>query len=84
VTAFLLINVEQGEAFNVVRNHLKNFKARGVKEAYVVTGTHDVIAKVEAESNDELLKLVVDIQKAQSPQLIRQTQTAVAVDSIWS
>jgi DNA-binding Lrp family transcriptional regulator len=53
--AFVLINSEAGTEKKVV-NELK--KIQEVKEVYVVYGTYDIIAKVEAETMDKLKDIV--------------------------
>jgi len=53
--AFVLINSEAGTEKQVL-NELKNIEE--VKEAYVVYGTYDVIAKVEADTMDKLKDII--------------------------
>jgi len=53
--AFVLINTEIGSEEEVI-NELK--KIQNVKEAYVVYGVYDIVAKVEAESMDKLKEIV--------------------------
>jgi DNA-binding Lrp family transcriptional regulator len=53
--AFVLINSEAGTEKEVLKE-LKSIKE--VKEAYVVYGTYDVIAKVEAETMDKLKDII--------------------------
>ena len=53
--AFVLINTEMG-AENEVLNTLK--KISDVKEAYVVYGVYDIVAKVEAETMDRLRDVI--------------------------
>jgi DNA-binding Lrp family transcriptional regulator len=54
-TAFILVNAEMG-AEDEVYSALK--KVAGVKESYILYGVYDIIAKIEAESMDELKKIV--------------------------
>lgn len=54
-TAFVLINTEIGSEEEIL-NELK--KIPNVKEAYVVYGVYDVVAKVEAESMDKLKEVI--------------------------
>lgn len=54
-TAFVLINTEIGSEEEILKE-LKNIS--NVKEAYVVYGVYDVIAKVEAESMDKLKEII--------------------------
>ena len=49
--AFIVINAEMGSEEEVL-DELK--KLEGVKEAYLVYGVYDIIAKVEADSMEEL------------------------------
>ena len=49
--AFVVINVEMGSEEEVL-DELK--KLEGVKEAHCVYGVYDIIAKVEADSMEEL------------------------------
>ncbi|MGQ9781429.1 MAG: Lrp/AsnC ligand binding domain-containing protein [Nitrososphaeria archaeon] len=53
--AFVLINSEAGTEKQIL-SELKAIKE--VKEAYVVYGTYDVIAKVEAETMDKLKEII--------------------------
>jgi len=53
--AYVLINTESGSE-DAVAKVLK--KIEGVEEAYVAYGVYDVIAKIQAESMDELKSLV--------------------------
>ncbi|MGD0329073.1 MAG: Lrp/AsnC ligand binding domain-containing protein [Nitrososphaeria archaeon] len=53
--AFVLINSEAGTEKEILKE-LKSIKE--VKEAYVVYGTYDVIAKVEAETMDKLKEII--------------------------
>ncbi len=53
--AFVLINSEAGTEKEVLKE-LKSMNE--VKEAYVVYGTYDVIAKVEAETMDKLKEVI--------------------------
>ena len=50
-TAFVLINSELGAEEDVLAE-LKRMKS--VKEAYMVYGVYDIVAKVESESMDKL------------------------------
>ena len=53
--AFVVINAEMGSEQEVL-DELK--KLEGVKEAYLVYGIYDIIAKVEADSMEELKEAV--------------------------
>jgi len=54
--AYLLINVATGEELNVVKEIRK---LPGVINARVVTGLHDVVCYVEAETFDELRNEII-------------------------
>jgi DNA-binding Lrp family transcriptional regulator len=54
-TAFVLINTEIGSEEEVLAE-LK--KISYIKEAYVVYGVYDIVAKVEAETMDKLKEVV--------------------------
>ncbi|MEM4407103.1 MAG: Lrp/AsnC ligand binding domain-containing protein, partial [Candidatus Caldarchaeum sp.] len=54
-SAFVLINTEIGAEEEVV-NELK--KIAYIKEAYVVYGVYDIVAKVEADSMEKLKEIV--------------------------
>jgi DNA-binding Lrp family transcriptional regulator len=56
VSAYILIQTEVGKAANVARE-IRNLD--GMVAADDVTGPYDVIARAEAESVDELGKMVV-------------------------
>ena len=56
VEAIVLVQVKVGASSAVVQ---AVGEVGGVTEAYVVTGPYDVIARVEADSLDELGQLVV-------------------------
>lgn len=53
--AFVLINTEIGSESDVLKS-LKKIDA--VKEAYMVYGVYDVVAKVTAETMDKLKEIV--------------------------
>jgi len=53
--AFVLINTEIGSE-NKVLEELK--KVKGIVEAYAVYGVYDLVAKVEANTMDELKEIV--------------------------
>ena len=54
-TAFVLINTEIG-AEEEILNELN--KVPNVKEAYVVYGLYDIVAKVEAETMNKLKEII--------------------------
>ena len=92
VTAFVMMNVEGGEAFNVVK-YLKKWAKKGagpqtgayIKGAWVVSGRNDVMAMAEADTNHELLELVTALVQGShhSPNTITSTTTMIAEDSLW-
>ncbi len=53
--AFVLINTEIGSEEEVVKQ-IKKLPA--VKEAYLVYGVYDIVAKVEADTMDKLKEIV--------------------------
>lgn len=93
VTAFVMFDISPGEAHDVVKKLKKWRKKRGdyqkgsyVKGAWVVTGDHDAIAHIEADTNEQLMQLVRDIAKGgphHSPGSILGTQTYVAANGLW-
>ncbi len=54
--AYMLINVATGEELNVVAELRK---LRGIQNARVVTGLHDVVCYVETDTIDELKDEIV-------------------------
>jgi DNA-binding Lrp family transcriptional regulator len=56
VSAYILIQTEVGKASNVVEEIRR---LTGIVDAHDVTGPYDVIVKAEAETMDELGKMVV-------------------------
>jgi DNA-binding Lrp family transcriptional regulator len=74
-TAFVLINTEIGSSIADVLKDLK--KVEGVDEAFAVYGVYDIIAKVRAESMDELKEIVT--WRIRRVDKIRTTLTMIAV-----
>lgn len=73
--AFVLINAEIGSEDDV----LKDLKGvANVKEAYVVYGVYDIVAKVEAESMDKLKEVVT--WKIRRLDKVRSTLTMIVVE----
>lgn len=73
-TAFILINSEIGSENEVLRS-IK--KINNVKEAYVVYGVYDVIAKVEAETMEKLKDIITwNIRRLEK---IRSTLTMIVI-----
>jgi DNA-binding Lrp family transcriptional regulator len=54
-SAFVLINTEIGAEEEILQELRK---ISNVKEAYVVYGVYDIIAKVEAENMDKLKEII--------------------------
>ena len=74
VQAYILIQTEVGKAAAVAREIAD---VKGVTQAEDVTGPYDVIARVEAQTVDELGKLV--IAKIQDVEGITRTLTCTVV-----
>ncbi|MCS7133784.1 MAG: Lrp/AsnC ligand binding domain-containing protein [Candidatus Caldarchaeum sp.] len=75
-SAFVLINTEIGAEEEVV-NELK--KIAYIKEAYVVYGVYDIVAKVEADSMEKLKEVVSwSIRRLEK---VRSTLTMLVVSS---
>ncbi|UCH01710.1 MAG: Lrp/AsnC ligand binding domain-containing protein [Candidatus Bathyarchaeota archaeon] len=73
-TAFILINSEIGSENEVLRS-IK--KINNVKEAYVVYGVYDVIARVEAETMEKLKDIITwNIRRLEK---IRSTLTMIVI-----
>lgn len=73
--AFVLINAEIGSEDEV----LKELRKMGnVKEAYVVYGVYDIVAKVEAETMDKLKEVVT--WKVRRLNKVRSTLTMIVVE----
>ncbi len=75
VQAYILIQAQTGTAAEVLRDL---GPIDGVIEVSVITGPHDLIAHVQAETVDDLGKLVVS--KIQSIQGIVRTLTSPVVN----
>lgn len=75
VAAYEFINCDAGKA-EIVLKALK--KIKGLKQAHVVTGLHDIIAYVEAPTVKELTKLI--ISKIQGTKGVSRTLTCIVVD----
>ncbi|MEM2897159.1 MAG: Lrp/AsnC ligand binding domain-containing protein [Candidatus Bathyarchaeia archaeon] len=73
--AFVLINSEIG-AEDEVLEELK--KVENVKEAYVVYGVYDIVAKVEAETMDKLKEVVT--WKIRRLDKVRSTLTMIVME----
>jgi len=75
-TAFVLINSEIGGEDEVL-GELK--KVKNVKEAHIVYGVYDIVAKVEAESMDKLKSVIT--WKIRRLDKVRSTLTMIVVES---
>jgi len=71
--AYLLISTETGHAESVL-GELEKIDA--VEEAYMVYGTYDIIAKVKADSMDELKDIIIDVRHLGK---VQSTQSMVVV-----
>ena len=72
--AFVLINTEMGSETEV----LESLKKMGnVKEAYLVYGVYDIVARVEAENMDQLKEIIT--WKMRRLNKVRSTLTMMAV-----
>jgi DNA-binding Lrp family transcriptional regulator len=74
-TTFVLINSDIGYEKDVVKE-LKKMKE--VREAYTVYGVYDVIAKIEADTMDELKDIVS--YKIRGLKNIRSTLTSIVME----
>jgi DNA-binding Lrp family transcriptional regulator len=73
--AFVLINAEIGSEDEVLK------ELRGmdhIKEAYVVYGVYDIVAKVESETMDKLKEIVT--WKVRRLNKVRSTLTMIVVE----
>ncbi|MEM2094055.1 MAG: Lrp/AsnC ligand binding domain-containing protein [Candidatus Bathyarchaeia archaeon] len=74
--AFVLINTEMGSETEVL-TALR--KISNVKEAHIVYGVYDIVAKVEAESMDKLKDVITwNIRRLNK---VRSTLTMMATES---
>jgi len=76
VEAFLLIRVGSSESLNFMKTIKEEIRGiKGVKEVYGVFGRHDLIAKVETKTLEDLGNLVTD--KIRGINGIQTTETLV-------
>lgn len=73
--AFVLINVESGAEEEVVKE-LK--KIEGVEEAHFSYGVYDIIAKVKADSMENLKEMVT--RKIRTLNKVRSTLTLIMME----
>lgn len=72
--AFIFINAEVGSEQEVVKELRK---IESVKEAHVIYGIYDVVAKVEAETTDKLREAIT--RKVRKVNKIRSTLTMTVI-----
>ena len=70
-TAYVMISVETGTD-EAILNDLT--KIEGVKEACLVYGIYDIVAKIEVESLDKLKEIITNVRRMD----VRTTQTLIA------
>ncbi|MCU0605933.1 MAG: Lrp/AsnC ligand binding domain-containing protein [Candidatus Edwardsbacteria bacterium] len=73
--AYEFINCDAGKAELVVKQLRK---IKGVRQAHVVTGLHDIVAYVESASLNELTRLI--ISKIQGTKGVNRTLTCMVVN----
>ena len=73
--AYELINCSAGKSEQVAAALRRR---KGVKQAHVVTGLHDVVAYVEAKTLNELTRLI--ITKIQGVKGVNRTVTCMVVN----
>jgi DNA-binding Lrp family transcriptional regulator len=74
VRAFVMLNVDLGCERDVLRE-LREMD--GVVEAYVVDGVYDVVVVLEAESLDDLRKVILKVRGMDN---VQSTLTMIAVE----
>lgn len=74
-TAFVLTNTEIGSEAEVLK---KLRKIEGVKEAFLVYGVYDIIARVEAGTMDKLKEIVT--WRVRRLDKVRSTLTMIVVE----
>ncbi len=74
-TAIVLINTEIGTEQDVFE---QLSKIEGVKEAYIVYGVYDIVAKLEAENMDSLKEIVAN--RIRKLDRVRSTLTMIVVE----
>jgi len=73
--AFVLVNAEIGSEDEVLED-LKSTK--GVVGAWIVYGVYDIVAKIEADTMDELKRIVTENLRALEN--VRSTMTMICVE----
>jgi DNA-binding Lrp family transcriptional regulator len=74
-SAFIFITVDMGHMAPVVKK-LKNIE--GVKEAHMLYGSYDIVAKINADTMDKLKELVT--QHVQRINDVRTTLTMITME----
>lgn len=74
-SAFIFITVDMGHMAPVVKK-LKNLE--GVKEAHMLYGSYDIVAKINADTMDKLKELVT--QHVQRINDVRTTLTMITME----
>jgi len=74
-SAYVLINADMG-AENEVLNELKSIN--GVTEAYLVYGVYDLIAKVEAETMEQVKEIIT--WKIRRLEKVRSTLSMIVME----
>jgi DNA-binding Lrp family transcriptional regulator len=74
-SAFIFITVDMGHMAPVVKK-LKNIE--GVKEAHMLYGSYDIVAKINADTMDKLKELVT--QYVQRIDDVRTTLTMITME----
>lgn len=74
-TAFVLTNTEIGSEAEVLE---KLKKVEGVKEAHLVYGVYDIVARIQAETMDKLKEIVTwNVRRLDK---VRSTLTMIVVE----
>ncbi len=74
-TAYVLINTDMGYEGDVLKE-LKNIP--GIKEVYLVYGVYDIIAKVEADSMEQVKEIIT--WKIRRLEKVRSTLSMIVMD----
>jgi len=62
ITTFFLITVKAGTDQEIIRK-LKSYKEISVKEVYEIYGAFDILARIEAESEDKISKVRLSLEE---------------------
>ncbi|MGC8558647.1 MAG: Lrp/AsnC family transcriptional regulator [Nitrososphaeria archaeon] len=74
-TAYVLINADMGSENDVLKE-LKNIN--GVKEAYLVYGVYDIIAKVDADTMEQVKEIIT--WKVRRLEKVRSTLSMIVME----